>query len=59
MEPPSRKLDALRAVALNALAQRDAVIAERDQLIAMNEKLRQLLRKAQGFEAKNERVTNS
>lgn len=42
-------IDALRALALNA-------IAERDQLIAMNEKLRLLLRKAQGFDAKSERL---
>jgi transposase len=42
-------IDALRALALN-------VIAERDRLRAMNEKLRQLLRKAQGFEAKSERL---
>jgi hypothetical protein len=33
-----------------------AGIAERDRLITMNEKLRQLLRKAQGFEAKSERL---
>jgi transposase len=49
-------VDALRAVALNALAERDAAIAERDQVIAMNQKLRQLLRKAQGFDAKSERL---
>ncbi len=48
--------DALRALALNAIAERDAAIAERDRLIAVNEKLRQLLRKAQGFEAKSERL---
>jgi hypothetical protein len=30
-------VDALRAVALNALAERDAAIAERDQVIAMNQ----------------------
>jgi transposase len=49
-------IDALRALALNAIAERAAAIAERDRLIAMNEKLRQLLRKAQGFEAKSERL---
>jgi transposase len=49
-------IDALRALALNAIAERDAAIAERDRLITMNEKLRQLLRKAQGFEAKSERL---
>jgi len=49
-------IDTLRALALNAIAERDAAIAERDQLIAMNDKLRQLLRKAQGFEAKSERL---
>ena len=43
-------------MALNALAERDAAIAERDQVIAINEKLRQLLRKAQGFDAKSERL---
>ncbi len=42
-------VNALRALALNAIAERDAALAERDRLIAMNEKLRQLLRKAQGF----------
>jgi transposase len=60
VEPPVDSLpddiDALRALALNAMAERDAAMAERDQLIAMNEKLRQLLRKAQGFEAKSERL---
>jgi hypothetical protein len=49
-------IDALRTLALNAIAERDAAIAERDRLTAMNEKLRQLLRKAQGFEAKSERA---
>ena len=49
-------IDTLRALALNAIAERDAAIAERDRLIAMNDKLRQLLRKAQGFEAKSERL---
>jgi transposase len=49
-------IDALRALALNAIAERNAALAERDRLIAMNEKLRQLLRKAQGFEAKSERL---
>jgi hypothetical protein len=49
-------VDALRASALNAIAERDAAIAERDRLMAINEKLRQLLRKAQGFEAKSERL---
>ena len=43
-------------MALNALAERDAAIADRDRLITMNDKLRQLLRKAQGFEAKSERL---
>lgn len=43
-------VEALRGLALNAIAERDAAIAERNQLVAMNEKLRQLLRKAQGFE---------
>ena len=49
-------VDALRALALNAIAERDAAMAERDRLMAMNEKLRQLLRKAQGFDAKSERL---
>jgi transposase len=49
-------IDALRALALKAIAERDAAIAERGRLITMNEKLRQLLRKAQGFEAKSERL---
>jgi transposase len=49
-------IDALRALAMNAIAERDAALAERNRLIAMNEKLRQLLRKAQGFEAKSERL---
>src|SRR5262245_16351048 len=49
-------IDALRALAVNTIAERDAALAERDRLIAMNEKLRQLLRKAQGFAAKSERL---
>jgi hypothetical protein len=36
-------VDALRALALEAIAERDAAIAERDRLMAINEKLRQLL----------------
>jgi hypothetical protein len=47
-------VDALRALALSAIAERDAAIAEGDRLMTMNEKL--LLRKAQGFEAKSERL---
>ncbi len=46
----------MRAVALNAIAERDAAIAERDQLIELNDRLRHLLRKAQGFEPKSERL---
>src|SRR5580704_6992861 len=49
-------IDTLRALALNAIAERDAVIAERDRLIELNDRLRHLLRKAQGFEAKSERL---
>jgi transposase len=49
-------IDALRAFALNAIAERNAALAERDQLIELNDRLRQLLRKAQGFEAKSERL---
>jgi len=49
-------IDALRAVALNAIAERDAAMAERDRLIELNDRLRRLLRKAQGFEPKNERL---
>jgi hypothetical protein len=45
-------IDALRALALNAIAERDAAVAERD----LNERLRRLLRKAQGLEAKSERL---
>jgi hypothetical protein len=45
-------IDALRALALKAIAERDAAIVERDRLITMNEKLRQLLRNAHGFEAR-------
>ena len=41
---------------MNALAERDATLAERDQLIELNDRLRRLLRKAQGFEAKSERL---
>jgi hypothetical protein len=48
-------IDALRALALNAIAERDAVIAERERLIELNDRLRRLLRKAQGFEPKTER----
>ena len=49
-------IDALRALASTAIAERDAAIAERDRLIELNERLRRLLRKAQGFEAKSERL---
>jgi hypothetical protein len=49
-------IDALRALALNAIAERDAVIAERERLIELNDRLRRLLRKAQGFEPKSERL---
>ena len=48
-------IDALRALALNAFAERDAALAERDRLADLNDRLRRLLRKAQGFEAKSER----
>ena len=34
-------VDALRALALNAIAERDAAIAERDRLIELNDRLRQ------------------
>src|SRR5512135_701632 len=49
-------VDALRALAVNAIAERDSAMAERDRLLAMNEKLRQLLRKVQGCDAKSERL---
>ena len=49
-------IDELRTVALNAIAERDAAIAERDRVIELNNRLRRLLRKAQGFEAKSERL---
>src|SRR5262249_34512677 len=49
-------VDALRTLALNATAERNAAIAERDRLIELNDRLRRLLRKAQGFEAKSERL---
>ena len=38
-------VDALRAFALNAVAERDAALAERDRLTSeLNDRLRQLLR---------------
>jgi hypothetical protein len=49
-------IDALRALSLNALAERDAALAERDGLADLNDRLRRLLRKAQGFEANSERL---
>jgi transposase len=49
-------IEGLRAFALAVLAERDAATAERDRLKTMNENLRQLLRKAQGFDAKSERL---
>src|SRR5512138_2950335 len=49
-------VDALRTLALNAIAERDAAIAERDRLSELNDHLRRLLRKAQGLEAKSERL---
>ena len=39
-------VDALRVLALNAVAERDAAIAARHRLVAMNERLRRMLRKA-------------
>ena len=42
-------VEALRAMVL-------ATVAERDQLVEINDRLRRLLRKAQGFEAKSERL---
>ncbi len=42
-------VEALRAMVL-------ATAAERDQLVEINDRLRRLLRKAQGFEAKSERL---
>jgi transposase len=51
-------IDALRALALKAIAERDAAIAERDNAIALNEKLRHLLRKANDarFGSKSEKL---
>ena len=56
-------VEALRALVLATAAERDAertekeaVAAERDQLVEINDRLRRLLRKAQGFEAKSERL---
>jgi hypothetical protein len=37
-------------------SERDAAVAERDRLIELNDRLRRLLRKAQGFEPKSERL---
>jgi len=56
IDSPPDDVDALRTLALNAIAERDAAIAERDRLIELNDRLRRLLRKAQGFEAKSERL---
>src|SRR5215471_12687882 len=56
IDSPPDDVDALRTLALNAIAERDAAIAERDRLIKLNDRLRRLLRKAQGFEAKSERL---
>lgn len=50
-------IEALRALTLHAIAERDAAIAERDKLEALNDRLRHLLRQAQGFEAKSERLS--
>ncbi|MBU6299453.1 MAG: IS66 family transposase [Alphaproteobacteria bacterium] len=49
-------VEALRAFALATIAERDAAVAERDKLAEINDRLRRLLRKAQGFEAKSERL---
>ncbi len=49
-------IEGLRALALEAMAERDVAIAERDRVSELNARLRQLLRKAQGFEAKSERL---
>jgi len=49
-------IEALRAMVLATAAERDAAIAERDKLVEINDRLRRLLRKAQGFEAKSERL---
>lgn len=49
-------VEALRAFALNVIVERDAAVAERDKLVEINDRLRRLLRKAQGFEAKSEKL---
>jgi transposase len=52
-------IEALRALALNAIAERDAVIAERDNAIALNDRLRHLLRQANDarFGSKSEKLS--
>src|SRR4051812_8823148 len=52
-------IEALRAVALSALAERDRALAERDQAIAQNDRLRHLLRKANDalYGSKSERLS--
>src|SRR5882757_5449179 len=56
-------VEALRTLALKMISERDAeraekeaVAAERDKLMEINDRLRRLLRKAQGFEARSERL---
>src|ERR1700761_3985586 len=56
-------VEALRTLALKMISERDAeraekeaVAAERDKLMEINDRLRRLLRKAQGFEAKSEKL---
>ena len=63
-------VETLRAMVLATLSERDAVAAERDgeraekkalaaerdKVVELNDRLRRLLRKAQGFEAKSERL---
>jgi transposase len=52
-------IEALRALALNAIAERDGAIAERDNAIAQNDRLRHLLRKANDarFGSKSEKLS--
>ena len=49
-------IEGLRAFTLTLIEKCDAVTAERDAAVAMNDRLRRLLRTAQGFEAKSERL---
>jgi hypothetical protein len=50
------EVDLLRTLALNAIAERDAAIVERDRLIELNDRLRRVLRQGAGLRSEKRAV---